>query len=333
MNLNTKIHLVLNQFKELGNFDYVGINSSHPSEIYQLLSQTNTKDIILWTVDVWRYNKELKDILKNFLNKRIIVIAPVYDNQKINQNHYELSLPLYYWARYKSEKQFAPKSTNLDYGFGCLNNRPAAQRLLLGYQLFKNNLLDKIIYTQNSIDAKDQNVDYNKIFDLLGNYVNDETFYHFLKLLPIEWKQEKILCEDYLVEHEAEQFSYCNIITETEVQDWPYNNFVNRPVVTEKTWKPFITGQIPIFFAACGHLKYLQSLGFEIFEDLYPKNFDNFDLESKITAITRIVNQGKNFIKEYYFDKTKEIQHNYDLVMSDKVEKLILERAFNFINE
>lgn len=333
MNPNTKFEFVLNEFAGATNYNHININSHHPQQINDLLLQSKANNIILWTVDVWRYNRELKSILGNFLDKKIILIAPGYDNIKLNQNHYELSFPLYYWARYRSEQKFTPKSNDLTYGFGCLNNRPAIQRLILGFQLFKQDLLKEIIYTQNDHDVKDRSIDYTETFTLVEEYVKDIDFRAFVKLLPIEWKSEKIICDDYLVSHDAEILSYCNIVTESEVQDWPYHTFVNRPVVTEKTWKPFIAGQIPIFLAACGHLNYLKKLGFEVFEDLYPKNFDDSNIESKITSIVKIISQGKNFIRDYYYSNIKAVEHNYNLIMNSKVEKLIQSSALDFINQ
>jgi len=43
---------------------------------------------------------------------------------------------------------------------------------------------------------------------------------------------------------------------------------------TEKTIKPFIAKQIPIFFALPGHLNVLRNLGFDLFDDLIDNSYD-----------------------------------------------------------
>ena len=68
-------------------------------------------------------------------------------------------------------------------------------------------------------------------------------------------------------------------------------------------------------------------------DDLYPKNFDDSNIESKITAIVKIISQGKNFIRDYYYSNIKAVEHNYNLIMSSKVEKLIQSSALDFINQ
>ena len=44
---------------------------------------------------------------------------------------------------------------------------------------------------------------------------------------------------------------------------------------TEKTIKPFLAKQMPLFFALPGHVNLLRNLGFDMFDDIINHNYDN----------------------------------------------------------
>jgi hypothetical protein len=92
-----------------------------------------------------------------------------------------------------------------------------------------------------------------------------------------------------------------------------------------------MSGQVPIMLAARGHIAYFKSLGFEMMEDLLPAEFDQMNVPQKINAIVSIVSKGKEFIEDFYFDHLKEIQHNYQLINSNAVEKSILQNIKNIL--
>jgi hypothetical protein len=200
--------------------------------------------------------------------------------------------------------------------------------------LYKKNLLNDIIFVLNNKDCKySSKIESTRAveYDFLNarDYVQDKDFEKFLKLLPIKFNENEIKAEFFDTNNFSYSESYSHIVLETHVQEWPYNQFHNLPVITEKSFKPFMVSQVPIFLAACGHLKFLEELGFEVFKNLYPKDFDNMHLSYKIDAIINIVSRGKEFIKSFYFDRFKEVQHNYDLIMSDKIEKELIKKIRN----
>jgi hypothetical protein len=158
----------------------------------------------------------------------------------------------------------------------------------------------------------------------------------YLNLLPIRHNSELSIenfVNDHSINHEAYWNAYCNIVTETECEEYPYHRNINLPISTEKTYKPFLSRQIPLMLAARGHIQYLKGLGFEMMSDLLPLNFDDLSVLQKINEIVTIVKQGREFIKDFYFSHLQEIQHNYELVNSDKVEKTILQRIKDTLND
>jgi hypothetical protein len=321
-----------------------GINICSQS-LDQILSTLDSHDIkqntvVLLNGDVWRYGDRLAEISRHpkLSTKRVILQTPGYTNTKFDDRLYEISYPCWYWSREKLSKKFVPLDQNLKYGFSCLNNNNSIHRTLLGYHLYSNNLLSDMMFTQNLVnpfytqrvfeDANELNLDLNIYQD-------------YLKLLPIRHSSElnidlnatitPITCQS--IDHEAYHNAYCNILVESECEGYPYYQDINLPISTEKTYKPFRSKQVPLMLVARGHIKYLQGLGFELMTDLLPLGFDNMPVLQKIQEIVNIVKQGREFIKDFYFSHLREIQHNYELVNSDKVEKIILQRIESTLNE
>ena len=307
----------------------IQIGSQFPKDILKILDQPlDTVDtVVLGNGDVWRYFDATNEIFAhpNLVDKNVFLQTLGYRNIKFNHRCWEISYPLFYWQMKKSTDQFVAKPNNLDYGFSCLNNTNNIHRTLLGYNLYKNNLLNDLIFSQNivgvgyAIDRVNQD---SKILNLVN-------FEEYKSLLPIRYNEpldpKLNFAGSLCVSHDAYTKAYCNIVTETECEEYPYTRNINLPVITEKTYKPLMSGQIPIMLTACGHIAYLKELGFEMMEDLLPTGYDQMPVLQKIDAIIATVSTGNEFIKDFYFSHLKEIQHNYELINSNKVEEIILQ--------
>jgi hypothetical protein len=236
---------------------------------------------------------------------------------------YELSMPLWYYQRSVAPLQI--KSHGLDYGFSCLNNRASLPRLALGCSLYNQKLLGQVIFSQNVVGLP--LAGYNQVLLEQLPHITD-----YINLLPITWVNESNNFDgDHSVIHDAYQYSYCNIVVETETENFTHTRIFPTPIITEKSYKPFLSCQLPVWLAAQGHMAYLKGLGFEVMEDLLAPGYDNMNTFDKITAITNLVAKGRKYIEDYYFSHLKEIQHNHELVSSDRVEQLISQRIRNFL--
>lgn len=306
--------------------------------------------VVLYTVDVWRsykYDSVVRDHAQ-LQGKMVFVLTLGYENRRIGDQCWILSFPIWYFRRQlPKDETFVPRPLGLEYGYGSLNNRPAHHRLLLGHALYESGLLDRVIFTQNNtqqmshtrtktypagqIDA--QLVCDSPQWDMVWNTPG---FDQYQQLLPITWKNTPIT-NTHHVHHDAELLTYANILTEAMIDDvnWSEESqsliTIPLPIMSEKTWRPFAAGQVPIFFAAIGHLPYLQSLGFETMIELYPEGFDSMPMLEKISAIVHIVKQGRDFMEDFYHDHLREIQHNHELVFSDQVDQLAVNNIKNFI--
>jgi hypothetical protein len=306
--------------------------------------------VVLYTVDVWRsyqYDHIVRDH-PQLQGKNVFVLTLGYENRRIGDQCWILSFPFWYIRReLPKDEKFVPRPQGLEYGYGSLNNRPSHHRLLLGHALYQNELLSSVIFTQNNTQQMSHTqtkeypageIDAELICDSpqWDMVWNTPGFDQYKRLLPIRWKDKPITNTHY-VHHDAELLTYANILTEAMIDDINYSEesqsliTIPLPIMSEKSWRPFAAGQVPIFLAAIGHLPYLQSLGFETMDELYPAGFDSMPMLEKINAIVDIVKQGRDFIEDFYYAHLREIQHNHELVVSDRVDQLIVNNIKNFI--
>jgi len=315
----------------------VNISSKDPGTIITILNQLSIPEdtVVLTNSDVWRYFSNEANIFNHpaLVNKNVFMQTLEYNNTKVDNLHWKISYPIFYWSRTISSINFKLLNANLPYGFSCLNNNAGVlHRLILGYNFYKNNLLGSIIFSQN---------DYNSWWvnklpapDIINTLPD---FQGYLDLLPIRaiesTSQVKNFVNDHSINNLAYNNAYCNIVTESESEEYPYGRNINLPVVTEKSYKPFRSGQIPLILGARGHIAYLKGLGFEMLEDLLPDGYDDMTILKKIDSIVTIVSKGRDYIEDFYFSHRKEIEHNYKLVNSNRVENLILQRIKEMFND
>jgi hypothetical protein len=311
-----------------GTLSELRVGSRLPENIVSLLDH-HTKQfdsMLLVNGDVWRYFDSYDQIFTHpkLVDKKVFLQTLGYSNKYFGNNKWELSYPGWYWTRRKIQTVFEPIK-KAEYGFSCLNNNTSIHRLLLGYNLYSRDLLNTVIFSQNNLNDYAIN---RALQDVPG-------FISYKELLPIRCPEDTLqdFANDHAVAHSAYTNAYCNIVTESECEEYPYNRNINLPVITEKSYKPFRSKQIPIMFAAQGHVKYLQGLGFEMMTDLLPLNYDNMPVPEKINVICDTVSKGKEFIQDFYYSHLQEIQHNYELVNGDQVESLILQRISDTIND
>lgn len=316
-----------------------------PAEILKLLDKldNNFDTLLLATLDTWFFHSAESMILSHpaLKGKTVFIQTQEYTNKYLGNNCWRLSYPSFLMYKNRllpADAGFTVKEKNLPYGFGSLNNRPALHRLLLGTELFNKQLLNQIVFTQNNTQklslyptvdypAGEINPRFYQDMDLL---IDTPGFLEYQKLLPIKWNGEEIQ-NNHHVHHYAETHTYCNILTESVTEMIPYEQNINLPEVSEKSHKPFISGQIPLYLAPKGHNGYFKNLGFELMEELTPVNFDNFNTRDKITAIAEVVSRGREFIEDFYFNHLREIKHNHELIFSDKIDQTILSDIEQFI--
>lgn len=133
------------------------------------------------------------------------------------------------------------------------------------------------------------------------------------------------------IEIKTYQNSYINIVTES--------HFDIRDVhITEKSFKPFYFGQIPIFLASQNHVSKMKAeYDLDFFDDLINHDYDNeYDDEKRfnmvIDEIERL-SKIKGEIKKYYVSNKHKLIHNYDFIKNYYHNKFTNQYFIQLINK
>lgn len=204
------------------------------------------------------------------------------DNVKILDSH---DLVFYAHLNNKSDN-FHILQTNVDAfihsGFLSLNNSCRLHRVYLLTQLLDRNLpIDNcsFLFSTGTPNGWKYNEDvFKSCLDSLleTNIISNESYnrtfkYNLPKTLDYD-NRESIFIHNEL----GDLYNIIlNLVTEN-LTGMSSGDISNDKIYTftEKTIKPFMAKQIPLFFALPGHLNVLRELGFDLFDDLIDNSYD-----------------------------------------------------------
>ncbi len=242
---------------------------------------------IFGNVYVWDYFHYY--VQKEKIKIELITASPIpYQSENLN---------ITYWGEYWLIKTYAnvmrpdaskaiklkkEKAMGLKYHFICMNHRPHIHRCRLIDLLEKNNLISSNAISWHNTNEfgtypfeyfKPKMLKFNQTFD---SYAEDKNTSN----LPIEYFQ-----------------SFAQLISESTDEHMFFSEKVSMALIWEK---PFLAHSGP------GLHKYLTTLGFELYTEIFDYSFDS-ELDSK-KRLNMIVN---NFIKlcEIPLDKLKKIEN------------------------
>ena len=114
--------------------------------------------------------------------------------------------------------------------------------------------------------------------------------------------------------------AFANLVMESAYEPRPWGQGLwNVPFMTEKTMKPFIWGQVPVFVAHQHSLKFLRDWGFDLFEDIIDHSYD-CDPDSSGRRVVLAIDQLEKICKmpiehwqQYKTDNMHRFNHNADM--------------------
>ena len=207
--------------------------------------------------------------------------------------------------------------------YSCLNRNPQPHRHILYNLLKRKDLLKHFIYTFYDRCPYTGNP-IKPTFKTLEHYVGAdmarEVIANFSDF-PIVWEDnDKKADNDHTINHPAYQSAWCNVVTESHA---------SVPFSSEKVWKPIAAGQLFLVAGPAGICSWLNSLGFETFND----NYDHkIGLLQRFELIVDTIEQHVNDPADWWHANRFKIEHNYHLIRSGKVEKKILDPLVELFN-
>lgn len=154
--------------------------------------------------------------------------------------------------------EFSNKSKK--YKFSCLNGTFWNHRILTYLSLIKKSYFKEMVFTFGNRRYCQDNL--NELVLTEEEKQEFNSLNHNIKFLVNE-----LTDIDLSVNHPAYQETYVNLVTETTIKN-------STPMLSEKTFKPIITGQLFILIASPGAVQFLRDLGIDTFDDIIDHHYD-----------------------------------------------------------
>lgn len=189
------------------------------------------------------------------------------------------------------------------------NGRFNSHRVYTVYKLFKeelnNNLITALFYQDVSYDSSLKNVDTEYLEKIDKDFYENE----ISPIIPItidnlvSWEDGGYDLKGDM-HHNLDFFdSYIDLVTEN-VCSTP-NNQYQLVTMTEKSIKPLLYYQIPLYVTQQNHAKYLKELGFDLFEDVFSLDYDLKSDSDRIDSVISLIKEKENFDFETFFKENK----------------------------
>ena len=157
-----------------------------------------------------------------------------------------------------------------------------------------------------------------------SKFYNNDIIKEFENLIP---EYIPMVTDDiFKIDLPAYSDSYVNLVTETSIYD-------NTIFISEKTWKPIMSGQFGLWLTNPGAVAFLRTCGFDMFDDIF--NNHEYDkepnLNRRIDMIHDIIDQiMAQDIDSIFLDTLSRRQANIDRFYSKDLEQILTAQCENF---
>jgi hypothetical protein len=232
---------------------------------------------------------------------------------------YQFFRSKFYYRKVKIQKR--------NYKASCINRNPIGHKLYTYFKLY------------NNVKFKDMMLSFNGLQDnpYFGQKGCDEIItinHHKFRNIPEEIKRQIELIDinksafdgddihSFNVlnsnNHPAYTECYLNLVTETSAE------FTH---ITEKTFKPIISGQLFLISGSAGQVDPIRHMGFDTYDDLFSNH--EYDLETEmITRVDKLIDifdKSYDKIEDLYFLNQARIEYNQNYMCSQTLYNRIIE--------
>ena len=220
-----------------------------------------------------------------------------------------INWPMYTWqySYYNHVNYETVHKTVIDKLYVCLNRKSKYHRCILADHLAKFNLIDKGYFSWCKLEVSDNHIPFQhynfKYFD------NEERLVHtFDQDIPYA-NEGFVVTGDYFSK------GFVHILPEAIVDDYMFIGMKFAQVCLP--YKPYL------FLGTKGIHKQIKNLGFELYEEIFDYDFDNYaDINKRVEGIvSNLLNiQDENFVKlnKTIEDKLKYNKNHFVKLVKDK---------------
>ncbi len=212
-----------------------------------------------------------------------------------------------FWAIWSSHQIINYNDLPKKYKFSCLNGTPWEHRKLMYLTLSRRSYFKDMIFTFGNRGS------YESFSTGLVLTTEEKERFSFLPTDVTFLDSDSTIGIDVSINHPAFTDCYVNLVTETNV-------YANTPMLSEKTFKSILAGQLFILLASPGAVKFLRDIGIDTFDDIIDHSYDNIvDIRSRIKQISDQVDRLDQLdLDEIYDDIKPRLRKNSEFLRSQK---------------
>ena len=178
-----------------------------------------------------------------------------------------------FWAIWSSYQTINYNDSYRKYRLSCLNGTPWVHRKLIYLALSQKSYFNDMIFTFGN------RTEFNPYPTDISLTLEEKEKSFLLPSNMIFLDTDASCGIDVGITHPAFTDCYVNLVTETNV----YND---TPMLSEKTFKPILAGQLFILLASPGAVQFLRDIGIDTFDDIIDHSYDDtIDIRSRIQQI------------------------------------------------
>lgn len=227
---------------------------------------------------------------------------------------------LYYPTFFVETIEFPPHDRSVltghrNYFLGCLNGRSRIHRIENYIKLKKKKFMKDCIFTIHrqfdyEVEKKESQDDFCDRSILID-------YFEAQKSLP-----QRTDKNDLTSTHSAYTDCFINLVTETSVSD-------NQVFLSEKTFKPFTTGQFALWVSSAGTVARLRKFGFDMFDDVIDHGYDKEpNWHRRIDMIHNELDRLYSMdISSIFQNCTERRVRNFDRLYSDELHKIMFSQV------
>jgi hypothetical protein len=203
------------------------------------------------------------------------------------------------------------------YFLSCLNRVPRDYRCRLLLEILSCPWVHQVQYSLACLAEKDQFLAVDQ-FDELAKKLTVDEFQRIQSLLGT------CIHGEYHTDgwgyttnaSVAHKNCYVDLVTESNLM---YHQ------ITEKTWKPMLSGQLFLILGATGIIKHLRETGVDVFDDFIDHSYDNEpDVIKRIKMIVGSLHDLEKNVEKIWAETYQRRIKNFNLVRSKEYQDLLL---------
>jgi hypothetical protein len=206
------------------------------------------------------------------------------------------------------------------FAISSLNGKSKYHRIENYIKLRQRPYFDQLLFSMNN------NFDLAECrLETQIEFWNDQIVEQFQSLLSTQELNQGHY-QDHSINHPAYSNSYVNYVTETSIR-------TKEIFCSEKTWKPFMSGQFGIWLSNPGHVEFLRFTGLDVFDDVFDNH--HYDVESNLNQRIDLIHATIDHIMSIDLDKVYQAtlsrrQANIDRFYSDMFEAVLTKQCEDY---